>query len=66
MKLEEIKPLLSKYNRISLRLKNDFDSMTSRYVEFNLLKDVDEKYSKYEVLKIETYKNNTLTITLHE
>lgn len=66
MTLREIKPYLSTYNHISLRLRNEFNCMFAKEIFYNLLKDMDDTYLDYEIFKIETNKTHTLVITLYD
>lgn len=66
MTLKEIKPIISNYNHILIRFKNEFNSMFTKEIYCNFLQNIEEKYLEYDVCKIETLKKDTLTITLYD
>lgn len=64
MLLKELKPILSSYNRYSLRI---YEVQTCiKELQIDNLKHFDSEYDNYHVTKIETSKTNCLTLRLEK
>jgi hypothetical protein len=62
MTLNELLPILSKYNFIQLRIGEDVSFKL--IADYQCSKQIDKKWLDYNVTKIETLNKNVLTIGL--